>query len=92
MTATATNKLLEHQWHHLSTREVAQHLNSNLETGLTSNEVTERQNRFGPNQLTGKQGKSTWMRFLQQFNQPLLYILLAAGVVTALLQEWVESG
>jgi len=32
------------------------------------------------------------MRFLQQFNQPLLYILLAAGVVTAFLQEWVESG
>lgn len=90
--ATATNKLLDHQWHHLPTQEVAQHLDSNLETGLTSNEVTERQNRFGPNQLTGKQGKSVWMRFLQQFNQPLLYILLAAGVVTALLQEWVESG
>ncbi len=87
-----TENSLEHQWHHLPTREVAQHLNSNLETGLTSNEVTERQNRFGPNQLTGKKGKSAWMRFLQQFNQPLLYILLAAGVVTAFLQEWVESG
>lgn len=32
------------------------------------------------------------MQFLLQFNQPLLYILLAAGVVTAFLQEWVDSG
>ncbi len=87
-----TENLLEHQWHQLPPQEVAQQLNSNLEAGLTSNEVTERQNRFGPNQLTGKQGKSAWIRFLQQFNQPLLYILLTAGIVTALLQEWVESG
>ena len=32
------------------------------------------------------------MRFLLQFHQPLIYILLAAGTVTALLQEWVDAG
>jgi len=32
------------------------------------------------------------MRFLQQFNQPLLYILLAAGVVTAFLQSGSSLG
>jgi len=92
MTALTTENLLEHQWHRLPPREATQYLDSNLDTGLTSNEVAERQDRFGPNQLVGKKGKSAWIRFVQQFNQPLLYILLTAGVVTALLQEWVESG
>jgi len=89
-TMSNTENSLEHQWHYLPTREVAQHLNSNLEIGLTS--MSRATEPLWSNQLTGKKGKSAWMRFLQQFNQPLLYILLAAGVVTAFLQEWVESG
>jgi cation-transporting ATPase F len=32
------------------------------------------------------------LQFLAQFHQPLVYILLAAGLITALLQEWVDSG
>lgn len=92
MTATATKNLLEQQWHSLSAKEATQVLHSNLETGLTIVEAEQRHTRYGPNQLVGKQGKSTWMRCLLQFNQPLLYILLAAGVVTAFLHEWVDAG
>lgn len=84
--------LQEYPWHHLSTQEATQLLDSNLEAGLTSAEAEKRQDQFGPNQLTGKKGESVWLRFLQQFNQPLLYILLVAGVVTLFLQEWVEAG
>lgn len=91
MTATATKNLPQLQWHSLPIPEVAQRLESNLETGLTSVEAEGRHTRFGSNELVGKPGKSAWMRFLLQFNQPLLYILLAAGVVTAFLQEWVDS-
>ena len=32
------------------------------------------------------------VRFLLEFHQPLVYILLAAALITALLQEWVDSG
>ncbi|WP_088889926.1 HAD-IC family P-type ATPase [Leptolyngbya ohadii] len=92
MTATATRNLSELQWHSLPVSETAQRLESNLETGLTLVEAQQRHSRFGPNELIGKPRKSAWMRFLLQFNEPLLYILLAAGVVTAFLQEWVESG
>ncbi|NJM76966.1 MAG: cation-transporting P-type ATPase [Acaryochloridaceae cyanobacterium RU_4_10] len=91
MIATATQNLPEREWYSLPIAEAAQRLKSNLETGLTSTEVDRRQTQFGPNELVGKPGKSAWMRFLLQFNQPLLYILLAAGVVTAFLQEWVDS-
>jgi Ca2+-transporting ATPase len=92
MTAITIENLQEHQWHHLPVQEVTQLLDSDLETGLISAEVEKRQDQFGPNQLTGKKGKSAWVRLLLQFNQPLLYILLIAGVVTAFLQEWVEAG
>ena len=91
MTATAPKKLQE-QWHHLSTREVFQLLDSNLETGLTSQEATKRQEHYGSNELKGNPGKSPLVRFLLQFNQPLLYILLIAGVIKAFLGEWVNAG
>ncbi|ARV59661.1 carbonate dehydratase [Nostocales cyanobacterium HT-58-2] len=91
MTTTVKN-LLETEWYSLSPREVAQHLDTHVENGLTSNEAAQRQERFGANQLSSQERKSPWLRFLLQFNQPLLYILLVAGVITALLQDWVDAG
>ncbi len=69
-----------------------QTLASHPEAGLTHKEATKRSQQMGANQLTGKSGKSSWLRFLEQFNQPLLYILLTAGVVTLLLQDWLDAG
>jgi Ca2+-transporting ATPase len=91
MTATTQNPLPSHQWHHLPVREVTRHLDSNLEAGLTSAEVAKRRERFGANELKGKPGKSPIVRFLLQFNQPLLYIVLIAGAIKALLGEWVNA-
>ena len=85
MTATANQKSQSQQWHHLPAREVFQQLDSNLETGLTSAEAAKRQERYGSNELKGKPGKSPLLRFLLQFNQPLLYILLIAGAIKAFL-------
>jgi cation-transporting P-type ATPase F len=63
-----------------------------MHRGLNSNEVAERQAEFGKNVLTQQKGTSPLVLFLSQFNQPLVYILLVATVVTALLHEWVDSG
>ncbi|MEG4572373.1 cation-transporting P-type ATPase [Microcoleus sp. N3A4] len=92
MTATNVEKLLEHSWHHLSVEKVARLLESDLEIGLSSDVAAERRDRLGPNQLTAQKPQSAWLRFLQQLNQPLIYILLAAGIVTAFLKEWIDSG
>ena len=62
------------------------------EKGLDLFEVDNRQKHFGPNVITGKKGKGPLLRFLLQFHQPLIYILIVAGTVTALLQEWVDAG
>ena len=70
---------------------MGQLLETNLEAGLDLFEVKHRRERFGPNQLTPKQGRSLWMRFLLQFHNPLIYILLAAGGVKLAMGGFVDA-
>jgi cation-transporting ATPase F len=84
--------LLEKHWHHLSLNEVLTLLETDAERGLDDFEVSHRQKQFGPNSLALHEGTSPVLLFLLQFHQPLVYILLAATLITAVLQEWVDSG
>jgi cation-transporting P-type ATPase F len=84
--------LIGKHWHYLPADEVIDLLDSDKEKGLDLLEFEDRQKHFGPNVITGKKGKGPLVRFLLQFHQPLIYILLAAGTVTALLREWVDAG
>jgi cation-transporting P-type ATPase F len=79
------------QWHQLPIKEITRHLETDLETGLTESEVTKRQSQFGANELKSKPGTSPFVKFLQQFNQPLLYILLIAGAIKAIIGQWVNA-
>jgi len=83
--------LLAKQWHHLAADEVLELVGSAPEKGLDVFEVEQRQQRFGPNVLTPQPGKSPLARFLLQFHHPLLYILMAAAVITALSKEMVDA-
>ncbi len=78
-------------WHQLPAEEVLQFLGVNLSAGLMPEEVRRRQKEHGPNRVTARRGTPAWVKFLRQFNQPLVYILLVASGVTALLGEWVDS-
>ncbi len=72
--------------------EVAAALESHAENGLEEQEAAARLEQLGANVLTPGRARGPLIRFLAQFNQPLVYILLAAAVVTAVLQEWIDSG
>ena len=84
-------KLLGKHWHYLPLAEIVDLLESDLENGLDVFEVKHRQERFGPNVLTPRKGKSPLVRFLLQFNNPLVYVLLAASVITGVLKDWVDA-
>ncbi len=86
------NVLSGEAYHSLPTEEIVTQLASDQVKGLTPEEVEQRFQHFGSNTLTAKQGQSAWLRFLLQFHQPLIYILIVAGIITAVLQEWVDSG
>ncbi len=79
-------------WHHLTEAELLTLLATSRETGLDSSEVVLRQQKFGRNLITPSKGQSPLILFLLQFHQPLIYILLAAAVITSFLQEWVDAG
>ncbi len=84
--------LIARHWHHLPIDEVTELLESDRERGLDRFAVEHRLEAFGPNAITAQKGQSPLVRFLLQFHQPLIYILIASGVITAFLQEWVDSG
>lgn len=86
-----STSLAERKWHSLSIAETLDSLQTDAALGLSGGDAAKRQKLYGLNDLTPKKGKPAWMRFLFQFNQPLVYILLAAALVTFLLKEWIDS-
>ncbi|MBN1141440.1 MAG: HAD-IC family P-type ATPase [Deltaproteobacteria bacterium] len=84
--------LLGKHWHALSSEQAAKLLETDLKKGLDLFEVEYRSKRFGSNLLSLKRGRGPLARFFSQFHQPLVYVLIAAGTITAVLHEWVDSG
>lgn len=62
--------------------EITSALNTNLSTGLSSDEAARRLERFGPNQLVGAPPVPKWKKFLEQFRDPLVYLLFAATAIS----------
>jgi len=85
-------ELIEGQWHNLPSDKVEELLGVNRAKGLFQFEVEQRLADFGHNIISSKKGKGPLLRFLLQFHQPLIYILIVSGLVTAFLGEWVDSG
>jgi cation-transporting P-type ATPase F len=85
------NLLLGKHWHHLPVEEVLDLLDSDAQHGLDLFEVKHRQERFGFNVLTPRKGQSPFIRFLHQFNNPLVIILLVASLITAVLKDPVDA-
>ncbi|WP_159235998.1 cation-transporting P-type ATPase [Raoultella terrigena] len=59
--------------------------------GLTSAQAAERLESWGPNALPEKKGKPGWLRFLAHFNDVLIFVLLAAAALTAVMGHWVDT-
>jgi magnesium-transporting ATPase (P-type) len=78
-------------WHAISQGEVVGQLKTNLESGLASGEISERLTRYGPNRLPAAGKRSPLARFLSQFNNVLIYVLLAAGLGKVFLGEWLDA-
>jgi len=83
--------VIEKSWHALSNDEIFSILKVNIDTGLDSDEVNSKQKRDGLNKISKKKQISEIERFASQFKQPLVYVLVIAAFVTAILQEWVDS-
>jgi Ca2+-transporting ATPase len=78
-------------WWHLDAVEAAQTLATDLTSGLSSAEVRSRRERCGPNVLREAKGRSQVRIFFEQFADFMIWVLMAAAVVSGFLQEWVDA-
>jgi Ca2+-transporting ATPase len=72
-------------WHGVDAEKALALLNSNLEIGLSAEEVIDRRNTYGINQLEEVRGRDGWRIFLDQFTNVMLLMLIAVAVVSGIL-------
>ena len=86
------NKLMaEIFWHNLSISEAEKTLRADIKKGLTEKEAGRRRVEFGGNKLPEEEPLTRLDVFLEQFKNPLIYILVIAGIITLGLQEFTDS-
>ena len=78
-------------WHALAADQALAALASNAD-GLTDGEAERRLAEHGPNRLPPPKRRSPLLRFLAQFHNLLIYVLLGAAVVTGMLGHWIDTG
>ena len=78
-------------WHAMSGAEALKRLGANGEKGLDAAEASARLQNYGPNRLPEGKKRGPLMRFLAQFNNILVYVLLAAGFTKLMLSLWVDA-
>jgi magnesium-transporting ATPase (P-type) len=79
-------------WHAMSEAEVVGRLATNLEKGLNLPEASARLQKYGPNRLPEGRKRGPFTRLFSQFNNILVYVLLAAGFTKLMLSLWVDAG
>ncbi|HVL74879.1 MAG TPA: HAD-IC family P-type ATPase, partial [Noviherbaspirillum sp.] len=77
-------------WHHRPAEDALAAHDASAH-GLSGAEARERLARHGPNRLPPPKKRGPLLRFLAQFHNVLIYVLLAAALVTALLGHWIDS-
>ncbi len=78
-------------WHAIGAEEVLGELGSDVTKGLDQNAAARRLSSYGPNRLPEGAKRGPLMRFLLQFDNILVYILLAAGFVKLMLGLWLDA-
>ncbi len=87
----AETDVQEYAWHALDGEFAAKALSS-PSGGLSAAQVAERLALHGPNQLAAARPRHPLLRLLRQFHNLLLYLMMGAGLIMALLGEWLDAG
>jgi Ca2+-transporting ATPase len=78
-------------WHSMPSTEVLEKLETPLEEGLSETEVKARQEKYGLNELTEAPPTTFWEMLWGQINSFVIYMLLAAALISALLGDTIEA-
>ncbi len=76
---------MEKKWFNKSVEETAQELETDVAKGLRSAVLSEKYEKFGYNELKAKKKKSTLTKFLEQFKDFMIIILIIAAIVSGII-------
>ena len=75
---------MEEKWFNLSVEDTVKKLNTDIDKGLTSEEVSKRYETYGRNELKAKKKKTLLAKFLEQFKDFMIIILIIAAIVSGI--------
>ena len=78
-------------WHAVAADEVIRRLDTNVQSGLSAANVQQRLEKYGHNRLPEGRKQGPFKRFLLQFNNILVYVLLGAGFVKLMVGLWLDA-
>jgi len=87
--ANATNEVSP--WHAMPQQEIVKQLATHYAKGLEPADAAVRLQKYGPNRLPEGRKRGSFARLLAQFNNILIYVLLAAGFIKLMLNLWVDA-
>ena len=80
-------------WHSMTVEEVVSSLDTDVASGISEEEAARRLAEHGPNSLWSDKGATRLGLLLHQFRDVLIWVLLAAALVSGvLLEEWIDAG
>ena len=75
----------------ISADDTAKLLDANLVNGLSENEVNKRIAKYGLNSFTQQKQKSIWLLLIEQFNSPIIFLLIAAAGFSFFFKDFIEG-
>src|SRR6478609_1961469 len=78
-------------WYAMPVDEVVKTLATGTEKGLSATEASSRLEKYGPNRLPEGKKRGPFVRFISQFNNILVFVLLGAGFIKLMLNLWVDA-
>ena len=72
----------QNNWFNKSVKEVEKELETDLSKGLSNDEVQKRREKYGLNELKAKKKKSLFQKFLDQFKDFSIIVLIIAAIVS----------
>jgi len=79
------------EFHNIPLKEVMSELSTSEKTGLSTADAKKRIDKYGMNRLKEAERESPLKMFLGQFNSPVVWVLIAAVIVSGLLAEWIDA-
>jgi Ca2+-transporting ATPase len=79
-------------WHAHALSEILRRLETSADQGLTPQQVAQRLETYGPNELAEGGRPSLWKMAYEQFNSFIVLVLIAASIVSAILGDYIEAG